>query len=119
MSLHTNEITFEHRGDVTLFDIKGDITSFSEPFMSDAYRNASDQGAGKILLKINRDTYINSGGIAVLINLLMLTHKKNQVVGITGVSDHYKKILGMVGVTKFAEIHDTVESALDVMTQSS
>jgi anti-anti-sigma factor len=119
MSLHTNEITFEHHGDVTLLDIQGDITSFSESFMNDAYRNASDQGAGKILLKVDRDTYINSGGIAVLINLLMLTHQKNQVVGITGVSDHYKKILGMVGVTKFAEIHDTVQSALDVMTQPS
>ncbi len=116
MSLHTNEITFELHGDVTLFDIQGDITSFSEPFMNDAYRNASDQGAGKILLKIDRDTYINSGGIAVLINLLTLTHQKNQVVGITGVSDHYKKILKMVGITKFAEIHDSVENALQIMS---
>jgi anti-anti-sigma factor len=119
MLLNTNEIKFEHHGDVTLFDIRGDITSFSEPFINDAYRSANDQGAHKILLKINKDTYINSGGIAILINLLSLSQKNKQVIGIAGVSNHYKKILSMVGITKFAEIHDSVESALDVMAQSS
>ena len=118
MLLNTNEITFEHHGDVTLFDIRGDITSFSEPFVNDAYRSASDQGARKILLKIGKDTYINSGGIAILINLLAQSQKNKQLVGIAGVSSHYRKILSMVGITKFAEIHDSVESALDVMAKS-
>jgi anti-anti-sigma factor len=118
MLLNTNEITFEHHGDVTLFDIRGDITSFSEPFVNDAYKNASDQGAQKILLKIDKDTYINSGGIAILIQLLTQSQKNNQVIGIAGVSSHYKKILSMVGITKFAKIHDSVATALDVMAKS-
>jgi len=118
MLLNTNEITFEHHGDVTLFDIQGDITSFSEPFMNDAYQSASDQGAKKILLKIDRDTYINSGGIAILIQILSQSKLKNQKIGITGLSNHYKKILSMVGITKFANIHESVESALDVMAQA-
>ena len=118
MLLNTNEITFEHHGDVTLFDIRGDITSFSETFVNDAYRSASDKGARKILLKIDKDTYINSGGIAILINLLALSQKNDQVIGIAGVSNHYKKILNMVGITKFANIHESVESALDVMAQT-
>ena len=115
MQLHTNEITFEHHGAVTLLDIQGDITSFSEPFLNEAYQNANDQGAGKILLKIGSDAYINSGGIAVLIEILSQTNQNNQTIGITGVSNHYKKILRMVGITKFAEIHDTVESAIQMM----
>ena len=118
MSLHTNEIKFEHHGDVTLFDIRGDITSFSESFMNEAYQSASDQGARKILLKIGKDTYINSGGIAILITLLAQSQRNNQLIGIAGVSNHYKKILGMVGITKFADIHDSVESALDAMAKS-
>ena len=115
MQLHTNEITFEHHGAVTLLDIQGDITSFSEPFLNEAYQNANDQGAGKILLKIGSDAYINSGGIAVLIEILSQTKQNNQKIGIAGVSNHYKKILGMVGIAKFAEIHDTVESAIQTM----
>jgi anti-anti-sigma factor len=115
MQLHTNEISFEHHGAVTLLDIQGDITSFSEPFLTEAYQNANDQGASNILLKIDTDAYINSGGIAVLIQILSQTKQNNQKIGIAGVSNHYKKILSMVGITKFAKIHDTVESAIQMM----
>ena len=115
MQLHTNEITFEHHGAVTLLDIQGDITSFSEPFLTEAYQNANEQGAGKILLKIGNEAYINSGGIAALIQILAQSKHNNQNIGITGVSDHFKKIFSMVGITKFADIHDTVESAIEMM----
>ncbi len=116
MQQSTNQINLEQRGAVTLFNIRGDLTSFSEPFLSEAYQNASTQGAGKILLKIDKEAYINSGGIAALIQILAQSKRNNQLIGITGVSDHFKKIFGMVGITRFADIHETVENALDVMT---
>ena len=116
MQQHTNEINLEQHGAVTLFNIKGDLTSFSEPFLSEAYKSANDQGVSKILLKIDKEAYINSGGIAVLIQILAQTKRNNQNIGITGVSDHFKKIFSMVGITKFADIHETVENALEVMS---
>jgi anti-anti-sigma factor len=116
MQQHTNEINLEQHGAVTLFNIKGDLTSFSEPFLSEAYQSANDQGVSKILLKIDKEAYINSGGIAVLIQILAQTKRNNQNIGITGVSDHFKKIFSMVGITKFADIHETVENALEVMS---
>ena len=50
-----NEIQLERHDAVTLMDIKGDITAFSETSLNEAYQKANDQGAGKILLKIERD----------------------------------------------------------------
>jgi hypothetical protein len=38
-----NEILLEQLGDVTLFDIKGDVTALSEPFLNDAYEKANGQ----------------------------------------------------------------------------
>ena len=113
--LYTNEISFELQGAVTVLDIKGDITSFSEPFLTEAYGKAVDQGASHILLKFDPDAYLNSGGIAVLIELLSQTMENKQVIGIAGVSRHYKKILTMVGITKFASIHEKVENAIQAM----
>jgi anti-anti-sigma factor len=113
---YTNEIKLEQRGSVTLLDIHGDITGFSEPFLNEAYKNADNQGASNILLKTERDIYINSGGIAVLIQILAQTKQNNQLIGITGISDHFKKIFSMVGITKFAKIYDTVDEALEKMT---
>ena len=107
-----NEITFETHGLVILLDIKGDVTTDSDPFLKQAYQDANDQGASKILLKLQQGAYINSGGIAVLIQLLAETKRNNQQIGITGLSDHFKKIFSMVGITKFANIYDSVEEAI-------
>jgi len=112
------EIKVESHGVVTLFDIQGDLTVFSEPFLNEAYKNANNEGAKKLLLKFEKTAYINSGGIAVLIQLLAKTKQNNQQIGITGLSEHFKKIFHMVGITKFAEIHTTVEEAVKSLSQS-
>ena len=72
----------------------------------------------RILLKLEKDVYINSGGIAVLIQLLAKTKQNNQVAGITGVSDHFMKIFKMVGITRFADIYDNVENAIEVLSNA-
>ena len=110
-----NEIKLETRDAVTIMDIQGDVTAFSEPFLNEAYQNANNQGADKILLKFDSNAYINSGGIAVLIQVLAQTQKNSQVIGITGISEHFKKIFHMVGITKFAKIYDSLDDALSQM----
>jgi anti-anti-sigma factor len=114
-----NKITLETQGEVTILDIQGDITAFSEPFLNEAYQSASSRGADKILLKMDQQAYINSGGIAVLIQVLAQTKQKGQRIGITGISEHFKKIFNMVGITKFAKIYNTVEAALETFTAGS
>lgn len=113
MQQQGNQISTETHRDVTVLDIKGDITAFSESSLSDAYGGATQAGAKRLLLKIGNDAYINSGGIAVLIQILAQTKRNGQTIGITGVSDHFKKIFNMVGITKFASIHDSVDLALE------
>jgi len=110
------QIILETTGDVALFDIKGDVTALSEPFLNAAYKKANDQGISKIILKFRKDAYINSGGIALLIQMLAETKKNDQKTAIAGLSDHFKKIFNMVDITKFAKIYDTVEEALKQMS---
>ena len=111
-----NEILLEQLDSVTLFDIRGDVTILSESFLNDAYADANNRGAERILLEFEENAYINSGGISVLIQLLAQTEKNSQEVGITGISEHFKKIFNMVGITKFAAIYDTREEALKDMS---
>jgi anti-anti-sigma factor len=116
MQQHTNEVHLEAQGAVTILDIRGDITAFSESALGDAYREASEQGAGKLLLKIEKEAYINSGGIAVLIQILAQTRRNDQRVAITGISEHFKKIFNMVGITKFADVFESTELAVQALT---
>jgi len=114
-----NEIRLEMLGAAMLLDIKGDVTAFSEPFLKEAYKNATNEGANRMVLKFEESAYINSGGIAVLIQLLAETKRNNQQISITGLSDHFKKIFHMVGITKFAKIYNTTEEVLESMSEGS
>lgn len=116
MQQHTNDIDLVTHGAVTVLNIRGDITAFSETSLGAAYRQASEQGAGKLLLKIEKEAYINSGGIAVLIQILAQTRRNKQSVAITGISDHFKKIFNMVGITKFAEIFESADLAIKALS---
>ncbi len=115
---HPNQIQLERHDAVTLMDIQGDITAFSESSLNEAYQKANDQGAGKILLKIDKDAYINSGGIALLIQILAQTKRNNQQIGITGISDHFEKIFHMGGITKCANIYASIKDALKLMSEA-
>ncbi len=115
--VQANEVLLEQFGDVTLFEIRGDVTILSETFLNEAYERANNQGATKILLEFEKGVYINSGGISVLIQILAKTKKNIQQIGITGLSEHFKKIFKMVGITKFAKLYDTRQEALDIMSK--
>lgn len=112
-----NEIQIEQIGTVTVLGIKGDVTPASQGSLMAAYKNANGQGAKKILLRFEEDAYINSGGIAVLIQLLSETRQNKQQVAMAGLSNHFKKIFNMVGITKFAEIYGTGEEALEGLSK--
>jgi anti-anti-sigma factor len=116
MQHHTNEIEIESLETVTVLDIKGDITAFSESSLGNAYQKVCEQGAGRIVINIEKEAYINSGGIAVLIQILAQTRRNDQRVAISGITEHFKKIFNMVGITKFAEIFDSTEAAVQALS---
>jgi len=111
----TYEITLARLGAVTLFDIKGKMTAVSEPLFNDAYKQAMGQETKKILFNFNRVAYINSAGIAIFIQIIAKTIKRNQLIGITGLSKHFVKIFTLLGITKFAKIHDNVQTAVEAL----
>ena len=113
------EIRTEQLGAITLFDIRGDLTAASEPLFRKTYESAGGQALDRILLKFEPTAYINSGGIAVLIQLLARSRQFNQKVAITGISDHFKKIFAMVGIAKLSKVYDSVEEAVSAMTGGS
>ena len=119
MQQKQNEIKLEQNGAVTIIDIHGDLTAFSEKSLSDAYQQATAQGSSKLLLKFDQDAYINSGGIAILIQILAQSKKNSQAIAIAGISEHFKKIFHMVGITKFARVHDSLENALESLSTES
>ena len=77
--------------------------------MDAAQQEACGLNPSSILVKFDGRSRINSAGIAILINLVIDSREQGCKVYLTGVSDHFRKIFGMVGLTKYAEIVESVE----------
>ena len=101
------------KGEVSVIDIRGEVTATSGQPIEEAYRGVSAAGARKLLLVFSTDCYINSGGIAVLIGILAECKKKGQLVRMTGLTPHFQKVFSMVGLVKYAPIDPSEEIAID------
>ncbi|BBD07346.1 response regulator [Desulfovibrio ferrophilus] len=95
---------------VTIVEVRGNVTSRSEPFLVSAYDKVSD--GGKIIMHFDESSSINGAGIAVLIQLLSESERRGASVAIAGLSENFRKVFDMVGITKFAAIYDTEEQAI-------
>ena len=106
------EVSTRLKGDVSVIDLRGDITAAAGAPIEDAYRGITAAGTKKIVLVFSAECYINSGGIAVLIGVLSQSKKNAQTVRITGLTPHFQKIFAMVGLTKYAPIAPSEDAAL-------
>ena len=106
------QVSISQKDDVSILQIKGDVTAITGESIEEAYQKVSKGGTQKILLYFDKDGYINSGGIAILIGIASESRKNGQTVRMTGLSGHFQKIFNMVGLTKYTEIFQTEELAL-------
>jgi len=106
------EVTTRDQDDVAIIDIKGDVTAVTGEAIEEVYQEMSLAGSTKILLVFDKECYINSGGIAILIGIVSESQENKQVIRITGLSEHFHKIFDMVGLSRYTDIFPSEAAAL-------
>jgi anti-sigma B factor antagonist len=101
-----------------VIDIKGDITAQSEDVLMDAYGRASGDGVSAIVLNFTGLDYMNSGGIGLLVTLLVRAQRQHQRVLAYGLSDHYRQIFELTRLDDAVGIHDSSDDALAAADRS-
>jgi anti-sigma B factor antagonist len=101
--------------DARVIDIKGDITAASEDVLMDAYGRASGAGVRAIVLSFAGLEYMNSGGIGLLVTLLVRAQRQRQHVLAYGLSDHYRQIFELTRLDEAVGIHDDEAAALEAI----
>ncbi len=97
-------------------EIGGDLTASTLKDMDTAFQEACGYNPSNILLKFGARSRINSTGIAIIINLVIDSREKECKVYLTGMSQHFRKIFQMVGLTRYADI---VESAEEIQAEEA
>jgi anti-anti-sigma factor len=65
----------------------------------------------RILLDFSKVEYLNSSGIALVIQMMIAASKRGQTIRSFGLSPHFQKVFTMVGITKYTSLHPDEPSA--------
>ncbi|MEF3272905.1 MAG: STAS domain-containing protein [Chloroflexus sp.] len=112
-------VNIRQRDGVAIVDLIGDVTTFAEEKINNAYRQVTAQGYRYILFNFRQNDYINSAGIAILIGIVTEVNQNGQKLAVSGLSPHFQKIFRMVGLAQYAEIYNTEEEALSAFRRLS
>ena len=103
---------------VSIIDIEGDVTAASEATLMEAFGRASTPGVRAIVLNFAHLEYMNSGGIGLLVSVLVRAQRQHQAMLGYGLSEHYRQILELTRIDEAIHIHDSEAEALSAAAAS-
>lgn len=89
---------------ITVLRYAGDITSASKAAVLGTFQGLP-AGTKRILLDFSGVDYLNSSGIALVIQLMIAAAKGGQKIQTFGLKPHFIKVFTMVGLTKYTTLH--------------
>ena len=96
----------------SVIDINGEVTSFAENTLMDAYTKATSGGAKVIILNFEGLEYMNSGGIGLLVTMLIRANRQEQTLLAYGLTEHYQQIFELTRLNEAIKIFDNEAEAL-------
>jgi len=100
---------------ITVIRFSGDITSTSQAAVLGTYQGLPED-TQRILLDFSKVEYLNSSGIALVIQLMIAAGKKGQSIQSFGLTPHFQKVFTMVGITKYTTLHPNEKTACAAFT---
>ena len=99
--------------EIPVINISGEITSEAEGELLSCYKDIPEKKKGRVILEFSNTKYINSAGIAVLINLINRASEKNYNIEFVGLNQHFRMVMDIVGLSDFVTIHEKLIDALN------
>jgi anti-sigma B factor antagonist len=99
-------------GETGVIEIRGDVTAASEDALMDAYTRAADGPTRAVLLDFTALEYMNSGGIGLLVTLLVRANRAKQRLLACGLNDHYRQIFELTRLDEAISIYGDEAEAL-------
>ncbi len=113
MAISSFEVQVRHHARVAIIDLQGEINAFAEKALSAAYDEAVSQKPEAVLLNFRLVDYINSTGIALIVNLLKLARQNRYRLCACDLSEHYTEIFQITRLSDFMPLFPDETSAFE------
>jgi anti-sigma B factor antagonist len=97
---------------LSIVDIEGEVTAFCEDVLMEAYAEAVAEGASTVLLNFGGLDYMNSGGIGLLVTLLIRAQRAKQRLLACGLNEHYQQIFALTRLNEAIGIYPSETEAV-------
>ena len=102
----------EKDNSIVILDVNGEIDLYNAPEIKKSIKEYMDQGKNKIIVNLEKVSYIDSSGIGVLISSLSQLKKVGGGLKIINVFDSVKKVFELTKLTSFFDIHPNEDDAI-------
>jgi anti-anti-sigma factor len=106
------QATLRLADDTAIIDMVGEINSFADDALAQAYAEAEAQDPAAILLNFAAVDYINSTGIALIVGLLAQARKSHRPLVTCNLSPHYQEIFRITRLSDFMTMYADEQAAL-------
>ncbi len=110
------DLSIDKDPDFTIIHVSGRIDASTSDKLEDSIMDILDTGENKIILNLEKTTYISSAGLRVLV----VVSRQLQETGrfcLCSLNDNVREIIEMSGFNTFIDIYDDYESAESAINQ--
>jgi anti-sigma B factor antagonist len=103
---------------ITIIDCSGEIDLYSSPRLREALMKAIHPGGPSVVVSLGEVGYIDSSGIATLVEALLLTRKTHTRFGLFALRDNARSALELARLDKVFNIFGNEEEAVDKISST-
>ncbi|MEJ5243183.1 MAG: response regulator [Desulfomicrobiaceae bacterium] len=106
-----HEVEARLEGDILVIHIQGSLNAYSEGLLREAYQQGLDARVRRVVLEFEPSTSVNGAGIAILTQLVLDSEKDGVEIVMAGLSDNFRRVFDIVGLTRMVRLYPTVAEA--------
>jgi anti-anti-sigma factor len=106
-----HEVESRQEGDILVIHIQGSLNAYSEGLLREAYQQGVDARVRRVVLEFEPSTSVNGAGIAILTQLVLDSEKDGVEIVMAGLSDNFRRVFDIVGLTRMVRLYPTVTEA--------
>ena len=110
------QVTVKEAGDVVVLTTDGYLNNIGGEKISEVCDSHMESGKNTFLIILEKTSVVNSIGVSILIEIIEKLQVVNGVMAFTNLAGIVEKTFNIMGITKYCEVYDSVDSALEKLS---
>ena len=107
------EIDQREAGDASVVELSGDVDMHSSPEARQVFLSLIQAKASKIVVDLSQVTYIDSSGLATLVECVQGLNRYDGSLRLAGVNEKIRDVFLLARLDRVFDIHDDVDAAIE------